>query len=235
MQTHNILLVDDDAKLRKLVQSYLCEQGFGIETAMNTKQADIKMQINIFDLILLDLMMPGENGLSYCQRLRANNNHIPIIMLSARGDDVDKIIGLEIGVDDYLSKPFNPRELLARIHAVLRRPVIQDKQPKAKTFQVGKWQLDTHKRCLIDDKQSLQALTTGEFNLLLLLVENPNRSLSRDQLMQLLNDRKFEVYDRSIDVQISRLRKLIEPNPNKPSLITTIWGHGYMYTPTNQP
>ncbi|MCB1583550.1 MAG: response regulator [Xanthomonadales bacterium] len=229
MQTHNILLVDDDAKLRKLVKNYLCEHGFGIETAMNTKQAIMKMNITHYDLILLDLMMPGEDGLSFCQRLRAAKNHIPIIMLSARGDDVDKIIGLEIGVDDYLGKPFNPRELLARIHAVLRRPSIQEKTVNSKKYQVGKWLFNTQKRSLTHPQNNPKALTTGEFNLLMILVENPNRSLSRDQLMQLLNDRKFEVYDRSIDVQISRLRKLLEENPNKPTLIKTIWGHGYMY------
>ena len=233
MQPHNVLLIDDDIKLRMLLKKYLCEHGFGITAVMNTKQADIEMHKNTFDVLLLDYMMPGENGLDYCQRLRADNNPIPIIMLSARGDDVDKIIGLEIGVDDYLAKPFNPRELLARIHAILRRPPLQEKQTTSKKFQVGKWQLDTHKRALIDD-QSTKILTTGEFNLLLLLVKNPNRSLSRDQLMQLLSDRKFEVFDRSIDVQISRLRKLVEPKPNKPTLITTIWGHGYMYNPATE-
>ncbi len=223
-----ILIVDDDIKLRNLLKKYLLEQSFEVSAVCNTSEAEIALASQSYDVMILDMMMPGENGLDFCKRLRAINNNIPIIMLSARGDDIDKIIGLEVGMDDYLSKPFNPRELVARIKAILRRPSLPVEQ-NSELYQVGKYEFDTIKRQLSNNIDETIQLTSTEFDLLKTLVENPNIPLSRDKIMRILHAKEFNIFDRSIDVLISRLRKLIESDASKPELIKTVWGVGYVF------
>ncbi|MCB1585365.1 MAG: response regulator [Xanthomonadales bacterium] len=225
----NILIVDDDLKLRSLLKKYLLEQGFFVSDAANTSEADQVMIKDQFDAIILDLMMPGESGLDFCKRLRNSGNNIPIIMLSAQGEDVDKIIGLEMGMDDYLSKPFNPRELVARIKAVTRRPQADTISSTETIYRVGRFDFDTVKRHLKSEKGQITALTSSEYDLLKALVENANIPLSRGKIMQILHSKEFEIYDRSIDVLVSRLRKLVEENPARPELIKTVWGVGYVF------
>jgi len=182
-------------------------------------------------------MLPGEDGLSICRRLRAANDPTPIIMLTAKVDDVDRIVGLEVGADDYLPKPFNPRELLARIHAVLRRrPVLEAPGAPSKealTVSFGPFEFDLALRRLARDGEYI-ALTTGEFSMLKALVRHPRQPLTRDRLAHLARGRGFEPFDRSLDVQISRLRKLIEPDPAQPRYIQTVWGLGYVFVPDGE-
>jgi len=226
----NILIVDDDLKLRSLLKKFLLEQHFDVTDVADTNAADNAMQNNKFDAMVLDLMMPRENGLDYCKRLRSAENNIPIIMLSARGDDIDKIIGLEIGVDDYLSKPFNPRELVARIKAILRRPQIQNESTKeSKTLTVGQFTFDLVTRTLSANNHKDIHLTSTEYDLLKTLALNANIPLSRDKLMRILHSKEFNIFDRSIDVLISRLRKLVEKDVNNPEIIKTVWGVGYIF------
>ena len=224
-----VVLVDDDQKLRDLTARYLKDQGLFIETVSNGAELDKILNIKKISLIVLDLMMPGESGLNICQKLRVNNINIPIIMLTAKGDEVDRIVGLEMGADDYLPKPFNPRELLARINAILRR---QNKSI-AKTNNVikfGEFEFDSTVRNLKKNGKDIP-ITTGEYDLLKVFTDRPNQPLSRDQLMQLSKGKELDVFDRSIDVQISRLRKIIEIDPNKPIYLQTKWGFGYIFNP----
>ena len=229
-----ILVVDDDLRLRDLLQRYLSEQGFGVTTVSDAAGMDRMLTRERYDLLVLDLMLPGEDGLSICRRLRTQNAPPAIIMLTAKGDDVDRIAGLDLGADDYLAKPFNPRELVARINAVLRRRAAQSPPgaPSAETESVsfGGMTVDLAKRTLEKNGESV-SLTTGEFALLKVLVSQPRTPLSRDKLMELARGREYEVFDRSIDVQISRLRKLIEKDPSKPAYIQTVWGFGYVFVP----
>lgn len=229
-----ILVVDDDARLRELLNRYLAEQGYSVRAVADAVEMNRQFTRERYDLMILDLMLPGEDGLSICRRLRGGGETLPIIMLTAKGDDVDRIVGLEIGADDYLPKPFNPRELVARIQAVLRR------QPPAgppgapggtgQTTEFGEFRFNLGTRTLSRNGEAL-GLTTGEFALLKLLVEHPRTPLSRDKLMELARGREFGAFDRSIDVQISRLRKIIEPDPAKPAFIQTVWGFGYVFIP----
>lgn len=229
----NILIVDDDVKLRNLLKKYLLEQAFEVTDVCNTSDAERALNNDRFDVMILDMMMPGENGLDFCKRLRTNDNCIPIIMLSARGDDIDKIIGLEVGMDDYLSKPFNPRELVARIKAILRRPQPSNKNnSEIQSYPVGIYQFDLIKRQLVADGHETIMLTSTEYNLLRALVENPNIPLSRDKLMRILHAKEFNIFDRSIDVLVSRLRKIVEVDVGKPELIKTVWGVGYVFVNT---
>jgi two-component system phosphate regulon response regulator OmpR len=188
----------------------------------------------LYDLIVLDLMMPGEDGLSICRRLRGDRNEVAIIMLTAKGDEVDRIVGLELGADDYLPKPFNPRELVARIHAVLRRraapPPPGAPAAAEETVSFGSVTVNLATRELMRDGNA-NTLTTGEFALLRVLVEHARKPLSRDKLMELARGREYDVFDRSIDVQVSRLRKLVEDDPSKPRYIQTVWGFGYVFVP----
>jgi two-component system phosphate regulon response regulator OmpR len=222
-----IIVVDDDARLRDLLTRYLSDQGFGVRAVSDGNELNRWLARERYDLIVLDLMMPGEDGLSICRRLRGQNDSIPIIMLTAKGDDVDRIVGLEIGADDYLAKPFNPRELVARIQAVLRRAPARETPgaPSAdpKTVEFGDFSFNLAARSLTRNGENL-SLTTGEFALLKVLVQHPRTPLSRDKLMELARGREFGAFDRSIDVQISRLRKLIEADPAKPAYIQTVWG-----------
>ena len=229
-----ILILDDDARIRDLLRRYLAQEGFDVILAEDSKALNRIMLRDAVDLIVLDLMMPGEDGLSICRRLRAANDRTPIIMLTAKGEDVDRIVGLEVGADDYLAKPFNPRELLARIHAVLRRrPAMEAPGAPAKdqqTVTFGPFEFDLSLRRLTKDGEQM-ALTTGEFSMLKALVRHPRQPLSRDKLAQLARGREFEPFDRSLDVQISRLRKMIESDPAQPRYIQTVWGVGYVFVP----
>ena len=229
-----ILVVDDDLRLRDLLQRYLTEQGFAVTTTSDAQGMDRLLARGRFELIVLDLMLPGEDGLSICRRLRGTKNTIPIIMLTAKGEDVDRIVGLEMGADDYLPKPFNPRELVARIHAVLRRRVAPTPPgaPSGETGIVtfGGITVNLGNRTMEKNGESI-ALTTGEFALLKVLVSQPRVPLSRDKLMELARGREYEVFDRAIDVQISRLRKMIEIDPAHPTYIQTVWGFGYVFVP----
>ncbi len=229
-----ILIVDDDQRLRDLLNRYLGEQGFAVKAVEGAEAMDKALAREHYDLIVLDLMMPGEDGLSICRRLRGGKESIPIIMLTAKGDDVDRIVGLEMGADDYLPKPFNPRELVARIHAVLRRrasslpPGSPELEEDIVSFGAVSVSLAT--RTLTRDGNTT-ALTTGEFAVLKALVQHARQPLSRDKLMELARGREYEVFDRSIDVQISRLRKLVEEDHSKPRYIQTVWGFGYVFVP----
>lgn len=229
-----VLVVDDDLRLRDLLRRYLSEQGFNVITAENAPAMNKLWLRERYDLLVLDLMLPGEDGLSICRRLRGAGDKTPIIMLTAKGEDVDRIVGLEMGADDYLAKPFNPRELVARINAVLRR-VGPDEIPGApsetpQTFMFGEFVLDLATRTLKKNDQTIP-LTTGEFSVLKVFARHARQPLSREKLMELARGREYEVFDRSLDVQISRLRKLIEPDPSTPLYIQTVWGLGYVFIP----
>ena len=231
---NKILVVDDDTRIRELLKRYLTQEGFDVFLAEDGKSLTRLMMRETLDLIVLDLMMPGEDGLSICRRLRAANDVTPIIMLTAKGEDIDRIIGLEVGADDYLSKPFNPRELLARVHAVLRRRPKQEVPGAPSTDNevavFGQFTFDLGARTLHKNGEAL-TLTTGEFAMLKALVRHPRVPMSREKLAQLSRGREFEPFDRSLDVQVSRLRKLIEIDPTSPRHIQTVWGVGYVFVP----
>lgn len=232
-----ILVVDDDVRLRDLLRRYLTEQGFQVVVAENAVAMNKLWLRERYDLLVLDLMLPGEDGLAICRRLRGAGDNTPIIMLTAKGDEVDRIIGLEMGADDYLPKPFNPRELVARINAVLRRKT-PDEVPGAPSessqiFEFGGFTLDLSTRSLKKNGESVN-LTTGEFSVLKVFARHARQPLSREKLMELARGREYEVFDRSLDVQISRLRKLIEVDPTNPQYIQTVWGLGYVFIPDGQ-
>ena len=229
-----ILVVDDDPRLRDLLRRYLGENGFQVFVSENGAAMSHLWVREHFDALILDLMMPGEDGLQILRRLRAAKDMTPVIMLTARGEDVDRIVGLELGADDYIAKPFNPRELLARIHAVLRRHPAGD-APGApslenETVRFGEFELDLGTRVLKKNGE-VQPLTTGEFAVLKAFARHPRQPLSRDKLMEMARGREYEAFDRSLDVQVSRLRKLIEPDPSKPRYLQTVWGLGYVFIP----
>jgi two-component system phosphate regulon response regulator OmpR len=228
-----ILVVDDDQRLRDLLTRYLGEQKFEVRAVADATAMDRQLSRERYDLLVLDLMLPGEDGLAICRRLRAGGGAPAIIMLTARGDEVDRIVGLEMGADDYLPKPFNPRELVARIHAVLRRkPRGAPGAPGTEdgVYRFGAFEFNPATRELKKDGKPV-ALTTGEYSVLKVLVERPRQPLSRDQLMEFARGREYEVFDRAIDVQISRLRKLLEEDPAHPRYVQTVWGHGYVFVP----
>ena len=225
-----VVLVDDDPGIRELTAKYLTDQGLSTITADSGKSLDLVLKNNDISLIILDLMMPDETGLNICQRLRVNEVTIPIIMLTAKGDEVDRIVGLEMGADDYLPKPFNPRELLARITAILRRQATAKILSKNKVIKFGDFIFNIEQRSLYKKNVEI-SITTGEYDLLKVFVERPMQPLSRDQIMQLSRGKELDVFDRSIDVQISRLRKLIENDANKPAFLQTKWGFGYIFNP----
>jgi DNA-binding response OmpR family regulator len=228
-----ILVVDDDARLRDLLVRYLTEQGFQVQALADARELDKRLQRDPPHLLVLDLMLPGEEGLAVCRRLRGSGETVPIIMLTAKGEDVDRIVGLEMGADDYLPKPFNPRELVARIHAVLRRHTerLAPGAPAANgKIAFGPYLLDLATRTLMRGDTPIP-LTTGEFSLLKVLATHPRQPLAREKLMLLARGRDHDVFDRAIDVQISRLRKLVEPDPSTPRYIQTVWGFGYVFVP----
>ena len=234
---HRILVVDDDLRLRDLLKRYLTEQGFATDTVPDGAALDRALTRNRYDLVVLDVMLPGEDGFAICRRLRGSASAeatIPIIMLTAKGDDVDRIVGLEIGADDYLPKPFNPRELVARINAVLRRqvalPVPGAPAAEDEMIEFGPFRLNLGTRELAKDGSSLP-ITSGEFGLLTVLVQHARTPLSRDKLTELARGREHDSFDRAIDVQVSRLRKLLGEDPANPRYIQTVWGRGYVFVP----
>jgi two-component system phosphate regulon response regulator OmpR len=238
MQTNlkKVLMVDDDLRMRELLQRYLGEQGFSVKTVSDSTEMDTALAHEHVDILVLDLMLPGEDGLAICRRLRGAGNTLPIIMLTARGDEVDRIIGLEMGADDYLPKPFNPRELLARINAIMRRQ--ETKVPSAPaasatSISFGDFIFNMSTRSLSRNGEPV-TITSGEFALLKAFVDHPRQPLSRDRLMQLARGRELDVFDRSIDVQVSRLRKLIEVDPVHPRYLQTMWGFGYVFIPDGE-
>ena len=229
-----ILVVDDDLRLRQLLERYLAEQGFAVKAVPDSEGMNRALARELYDLLVLDLMLPGEDCLTICRRLRGESITLPIIMLTAKGDEIDRIVGLEMGADDYLAKPFNPRELVARIHAVLRRRVApaHPGTPSAQdgVIKFGRVVVNLSTRELSRDNDT-QILTTGEFALLKALLEHPRQPMSRDKLMELARGREYEVFDRAIDVQVSRLRKLVEDDAAKPRYLQTVWGFGYVFIP----
>jgi two-component system, OmpR family, response regulator len=226
----HILLVDDERDIREPLAAYLGRNGFRVSKAENTAAARQILAAHSIDLVLLDVMMPGEDGLALTGYIRATGQ-LPVILLTAKSEETDRVVGLEIGADDYVTKPFSPRELLARIKAVLRRasnggsPV---KASEADNYGFGPWVLKTGERELVDLEGVAIPLSTGEYNLLLAFVTHPRRVMSRDQLLDHSQGRELGAFDRSIDNHISRLRKKIEENPSDPKLIKTVWGGGYM-------
>jgi two-component system, OmpR family, response regulator len=227
----HLLIVDDDRGIRDLVSQFLTRHGYRCSTAKNGQEMRGAVTDGRIDLVILDLMLPGEDGLSLCRWLR-RDSQLPIIMLTAMGEETDRIIGLEMGADDYLAKPFNPRELLARIKAVLRRtirPPVSDGAP-SRVIAFEGWRLDLSRRQLSAPDGALVELSAGEFDLLVALAERPQRVLTRDQLIDLARGRAATPFDRSVDVQISRLRRKIEIDPKNPTLIKTVRSGGYIFS-----
>jgi two-component system, OmpR family, response regulator len=229
----HILIVDDHRDIRDLVSRALSKEGFRVSVAADGRAMRKVLADSRIDLILLDLMLPGEDGLSLCRMLRAESN-IPIIMLTAKGEEVDRVIGLELGADDYVPKPFGSRELIARIRAVLRRAQNDAARPdgvrRPKCYRFDRWRLDTGARELLREDGVTVPLSTGEYDLLIALIERPQRMLSREQLLDLARGRAANPLDRSIDTQVSRLRRKLERDPRDPKIIKTVWGGGYMFT-----
>lgn len=234
----NLLIVDDDPELRELLTDLLQKYGYEVQSASNGQEMFAKLATQHIDLIILDIRLPGEDGFSLCQKLRLNSM-IPIIMLTANGDETDRIVGLEMGADDYLPKPFNPRELVARIKAVLRRfqegtlaLKAKDRSPfSAAILKFAGWRLELAGRRLISPDNLEIALSAGEYTLLLTFLERPRRVLSRDKLLELTHNREATPFDRSIDIQVSRLRQKLEDDPKNPKFIRTVRGGGYVFHP----
>ncbi len=227
----HILVVDDHREIRDLLSRYLARHGFRVTVAENAARARRVLEASAIDLAVLDIMMPGEDGLSLCRYLRAAND-LPVIMLTAMAEDTDRVVGLEMGADDYVVKPFNPRELLARIKAVLRRADSLPRQrrpPNAETIRFDRWVLNVVQRELVGEDGVAITLSTAEFLLLSALLNRPRMVLSRDQLLDLTRGRDAGPFDRAIDNQVSRLRRKIETDPKRPALIKTHWGGGYSF------
>jgi len=230
-QAH-ILVVDDDREIRDLLAKFLKQHGLRVSVAQDGRAMKQALDDWSIDLVVLDIMMPGDDGLTLCRNLRANTK-MPVIMLTAMGEETDRIIGLEMGADDYLAKPFNPRELLARIKAVLRRSSQQDSsavQDDVETYSFNDWVFKPEQRELLNDEGVLVALSRGEYELLDTFLRHPNRVLNRDQLLDMARGREAIPFDRAIDVQVSRLRKKLKDDPKNPSLIKTVRGGGYMFS-----
>lgn len=230
--TTQILVVDDDQELRDLLREYLTRQGMAVSVLHDGATLERRLERERPDLIVLDLMMPGVDGLSALRALRASGDDIPVIMLTARADDVDRIVGLEIGADDYLGKPFNPRELLARIQAVLRRrhSVISAAPEQREPFSFGHFTLDFQTRVLRSNGVPV-ALSDSEFALLKIFASNPLRTLPRERLLEQLHGPEYDGTDRGIDVQVWRLRRVLENDPSNPRFIQTVRGRGYVFVP----
>lgn len=229
----HILIVDDDAQIRQLVGKFLREHGYRVTTARDGREMRQALAAAAIDLVILDIMLPGGNGLDLCKEIRSRSS-LPVVMLTARGSETDRIVGLEIGADDYVAKPFNPRELLARINAVLRRARAHLDAPQAGSghcLRFEQWILDTRRRELTDPKGVVIDLSTGEYDLLLTFLEAPQRVLTRDQLMDAAKHRMATGFDRAIDIQVSRLRRKIDASEEGQAMIKTIRGTGYMFVP----
>ncbi|ONF97619.1 Transcriptional regulatory protein OmpR [Sphingomonas jeddahensis] len=227
--TPHLLLVDDERSIREPLAQYLTKQGFRVTQVADAEAARTRLGAYAIDLVVLDIMMPGEDGLSLCRYIRATSD-VPVILLTARTEETDRIVGLEMGADDYVVKPFSPRELAARIKVVLRRLQTggaRQHAPEAGAYAFAGWVLKTGERTLVDRESVAVPLSTGEYNLLHALVTRPRQVLTRDQLLDLTQGREAAAFDRAIDNQVSRLRKKIEPDPKNPQLIKTVWGGGY--------
>ena len=231
-ESPHILVVEDDRDISRLVGRYLRENDCRVSFAADGGEMDERLASSRIDLVVLDVMLPGEDGLSLCRRLRATS-HLPVVMLTAKGDEVDRIIGLEMGADDYLAKPFNPRELLARIRAVLRRISLAavSSEAGARLMTFDDWRLNCVARTLTNPGGSLVTLTSAEFDLLQALCERAGRILSRDQLVDITQGRSAGAFERSVDVLVSRIRRKIERDPHRPDLIKTVRSGGYLFTP----
>jgi two-component system phosphate regulon response regulator OmpR len=226
-----ILVIDDDQELRDMLRRYLGEHGFDVHVLASADRLDERLRREPFDALVLDLMMPGEDGLSICRRLRAEGSTVPILMLTARGAAVDKIVGLEMGADDYLGKPFDPRELIARLHSVLRRQSMvagDGRWDGSNVIRFGPYTLSLTRMEVTRDG-ALLTLSSSEFQLLRVMATNAGRPLSREHLLEKLKGREYDSLDRSLDVQILRLRRKIEDDPSSPRFIRTVWGVGYMF------
>ncbi|WP_010313494.1 response regulator [Synechococcus sp. CB0205] len=231
-----IWVVDDDAEQRRLVGTYLTDQGYDVRCLSSGEQLMVRLESQRPDLVVLDVMLPGEDGLTLLRRLRDGGDDLPVVMLTAKGDGIDRIIGLEQGADDYLGKPFLPRELTARIEAVLRRRVaLPAGTPLAEgqLVEFGENRLDLANRSLERNAQPV-VITSGEFSLLTAFVQHPHRPLSRERLIELARGPESETDSRSMDVQVSRVRKLVEPDPTRPRYLQTVWGYGYVFVPDGQ-
>ena len=228
----HLLVVDDDRETRELLSLYLGQQGFDVAVVEDGNEMDAWLADHSTDLVILDLMLPGEDGLSIARRLQSDHK-LPIVMISARGEELDRIVGLEVGADDYLPKPFNPRELLARIRAVLRRsgPPTGPAPGREEGIRFGDFRFDAASRLLLRGSEEVD-LSRAEFDLLQVFVQRPNRVLSRDVIMDCLSGGDRDPFDRSIDVRVTRLRHKIETDPSDPRLIRTVWGVGYQFTPS---
>jgi two-component system OmpR family response regulator len=228
--TPHILVVDDSADIREPLAKYLVKKGLRVATADGGQEMRRVMKSSAIDLVVLDIMMPGEDGLSLCRMIRETTD-IPVILLTAMVEETDRVVGLEIGADDYVTKPFSPRELLARIKAVLRRSRSMPRAaptPERSRLRFDRWTLDTLRRELVGEDGVAVPLSTTEFRLLAVFLERPRMVLSRDQLLDLTSGRSLEPFERSIDNQVSRLRKKIESDPKNPAIIKTVWGGGYV-------
>lgn len=233
MESTHILVVDDDLRLRDLLERYLAQQGFQVRSAASAVAMRRELSAHHVDLIVLDLMLPDADGLDLCRQLRADGIETPVIMLTAKGDEVDRIVGLEIGADDYLAKPCSPRELVARIRAVMRRrprTPVGAPQTEQQAVRFGRFSFDPATRQLLDEATPIR-LTSGEFSVLAALVGHPFETLSRERLIALARGRDHEAFDRSIDVMVSRLRRCLEDDPRQPRWLQTVWGEGYVFVP----
>jgi len=229
-QQQHILIVDDDHEIRTLLREYLEKNGYRATVAADGKAMRRALEQSHVDLIVLDLMLPGEDGLSLCRDLRAHSQ-VPVLMLTALGEEIDRIVGLEVGADDYLAKPFSPRELVGRIKAILRRTAYMPREPaaeKVQGYRFGDWRLDMTSRVLTHVDGAEVSLSGAEFRLLAVLLAHPKRVLSRVQLMELLRGRDHDPFDRSIDVRISRLRQTVRDEARSPTIIKTVYGEGYV-------
>ncbi len=227
--TPHLLLVDDERSIREPLAQYMTKQGFRVTQAGDAEAARTRMTAYAIDLVILDIMMPGEDGLSLCRHIRETSD-TPVILLTARSEETDRIVGLEMGADDYVVKPFSPRELSARVKVILRRAAAggtRQHAPDSGSFAFAGWVLKSGERALIDREGVSVPLSTGEYNLLLALVTRPRQMLTRDQLLDLTQGREAAAFDRAIDNQVSRLRRKIELDAKNPDLIKTVWGGGY--------
>ena len=227
----HLLLVDDERSIREPLAQYLSRNGFRVTAVDSAAEARVRLSANAIDLVILDIMMPGEDGLSLCRHIR-ETSEIPVILLTAKSEETDRIVGLEMGADDYVLKPFSPRELVARIKVIFRRVATGGQRvtaPDGATYGFAGWLLKTQERVLVDQEGVVLPLSTAEYNLMLAFATRPNQVLSRDQLLDITQGREANAFDRAIDNQISRLRKKIERDPKAPEMIRTAWGDGYSF------
>lgn len=233
-RSQHILIVDDDREICDLIGRGLEVEGYRVSKARDGAEMLRVLEVANIDLLILDIMLPDKDGLTLCREMRASKVQTPVLMLTAKGDDIDRILGLEMGADDYLPKPFNIRELIARIKAILRRvpnETSSGKTAPSRFIRFAEWTLDTGRRELLTQDNVVICLSTAEYDLLLAFLSCPQKVLSRDQLLDLARGRSAINFDRSIDIQVSRLRRKLDDNPREPTIIKTVWGGGYLFSP----